>query len=168
VRSGEGEFSVFLLRPDGAASPRKLTAQNGHLDIVFPAGEWAFCGLVVKGPRSRAPLPAQKAAKPLTRPTFEHYPPKTAAANRPLALTLRIYPTTAVKSVRLHYRPLNQLAKFKTLENPAARTTFTIPAEDVSARWDLMYYFEVLDTQGGGWFVPDPWVATPYYVVTIE
>jgi len=168
VRSGEGEFSVFLLRPDGAASPRKLTAQNGHLDIVFPAGEWAFCGLVVKGPRSRAPLPAQKAAKPLTRPTFEHYPPKTAAANRPLALTLRIYPTTAVKSVRLHYRPLNQLAKFKTLENPAARTTFTIPAEDVSARWDLMYYFEVLDTQGGGWFVPDPWVATPYYVVTTE
>jgi hypothetical protein len=31
-----------------------------------------------------------------------------------------------------------------------------------------MYYFEVLNKQGGGWFEPDPAVATPYYVVKVD
>ena len=73
-----------------------------------------------------------------------------------------------MKAVRLHYRPLNQLAKFKTLENAGAKGVFTIPAVDVSPRWDLMYYFEILNKENTGWFDPDPRVATPYYVVRIE
>jgi hypothetical protein len=40
-------------------------------------------------------------------------------------------------------------------------TTFTIPGEDISARWDLMYYFEVLNKEKSGWFYPDPASATP-------
>ena len=31
-----------------------------------------------------------------------------------------------------------------------------------------MYYFEVLNRVGRGWFEPDPIVATPYFVVTVE
>jgi len=31
-----------------------------------------------------------------------------------------------------------------------------------------MYYCEVLDTNGAGWFHPDPATATPYYVVAVE
>jgi hypothetical protein len=69
--------------------------------------------------------------------------------------------------VRLHYRPVNQLAKFKTLEAKPGGV-FQIPAEDVSANWDLMYYFEVLNDQKTGWFQPDPLVATPYYVVKVN
>ena len=44
---------------------------------------------------------------------------------------------------------------------------FTIPASDVSPRWDLMYYFEVLNDRKGGWFQPDPLRETPYYVIKV-
>lgn len=118
------------------------------------------------GPVAR-PSPGDKALRPVSRPTFGHVPPKSALAGRPLVLALNVWPLTSAAVVRLHYRPLNQLAQFKTLEAPASRAHFTIPAEDVSAQWDLMYYFEVLNKEGG-WFHPDPWTATPYYVVTVE
>jgi len=49
-------------------------------------------------------------------------------------------------TVRLHYRAVNQLAKFKTIESPASKAVFIIPAADVKEQWDLMYYFEVLNT----------------------
>jgi hypothetical protein len=45
---------------------------------------------------------------------------------------------------------------------------FTIPGADVSAKWDLMYCFEVLNKSGTGWFQPDPQAATPYYLVTVR
>ena len=63
---------------------------------------------------------------------------------------------------------MNQQARFKTLENKAGDASFTIPAEDVPASWDLMYYFEILNAGGTGWFQPDPYVATPYYVVKVQ
>ncbi|MGA2328335.1 MAG: hypothetical protein ABSH05_18820 [Bryobacteraceae bacterium] len=167
IRAADGVYSVFMLHPDGTAAPLKLRARNGFLDVVFPEGEFAASGLVVKGPRAPEP-PPQKWPKRLPRPNIAHSPPKTAPPDKPLALAVRISPTAAVKAVRLHYRPVNQLAKFKTLENAGAKGAFTIPAADLSRRWDLMYYFEVLNRENTGWFDPDPRVATPYYVVRIE
>ena len=82
-----------------------------------------------------------------------------------IALTLRIAPASSVSSVRLHYRPVNQLAKFKTIEKRDGPYSFTIPASDISPKWDLMYYFEILNTGRSGWFQPDPHTATPYYVI---
>lgn len=168
IRAADGVYSVFFLRPDGTATPQKLRARNGALDVVFPEGEWMISGLVVKGPRAAPPLPPQDWPKRLPRPNIAHAPPKTAPPDRPLELTLRITPSTPVKAVRLHYRPVNQLAEFKTLENAGAKGSFTIPAGDVSTRWDLMYYFEVLNQENAGWFDPDPRTATPYYVVPVE
>ena len=51
-----------------------------------------------------------------------------------------------------HHRRAEKMARglvpFKTLEaEPGA--TFTIPAADISPRWDLMYYFEVINRD---WF----------------
>jgi hypothetical protein len=46
--------------------------------------------------------------------------------------------------------------------------TFTIPASEMDARWDLQYYFEVLHLQGSGWFLPEPVKATPYFVVSVH
>jgi hypothetical protein len=97
-------------------------------------------------------------------------PPKLAPAERPLTLSLQVLPASVVQSVRLHYRPVNQLAKFKTLETASTGPTFTftIAAEEISTRWDLMYYFEVLNSERTGWFEPDPRTTTPYYVVRID
>jgi len=166
VRAPAGTYTVFFLHPDGTALPQKLEAKDGYLDVVFPEGEWTVSGLVIKGPRSQGPLPLRREPKRVSRPTIQHLPPKTAVAGKPLPLTVSITPATSVKAVRLHYRPLNQLAEFKTIENKGAKGAFTIPAQDISGRWDLMYYFEVLSTENGGWFHPDPAAATPYYVVT--
>lgn len=81
---------------------------------------------------------------------------------------MQITPSKDVARVRLHYRAVNQQAKFKTVENDPGKLSFSIPAEDISAKWDLMYYFEVLSRGGSGWFQPDPQVATPYYVVKVN
>ena len=167
VRTGEGQFTVHFLNPDGTATAQRLPPRNGHLDITFPAGEWTCSGLVIKGPRTLPPPPAAKPARTVPRPKFDHLPPRTALAGQRLALTLGVFPATVAKTVRLHYRPLNQLASFKTLEAPATRGVFTIPGEDIPPNYDLMYYFEILTAAGAGWFHPDPALATPYFVVSV-
>jgi hypothetical protein len=167
VRTGDGRFSVSFVHPDGSTRAADLSTQNGHLDIVFPQEEWAVSALVLSGPRSQLPLSERTEAKPLPRPRISHTVPKTAVAGRPLSLELQVLPGAA-SSVRLHYRALNQLTTFSTVELEKAPFTFTIPAEDISPRWDLMYYFELLNRENGGWFEPDPRAATPYYVVMVE
>jgi hypothetical protein len=102
------------------------------------------------------------------RPSFSHVAPKTTKAGKPLTLTLRVSPLSDVSAVRLYYRAVNQLAEFKMLEASRSQARFTIPGADISAKWDLMCYFEVLNKDKGGWFEPGPAVATPYYVVKVE
>ena len=135
------------------------------MDIPLPEGEWSISGLIVQGPKSKQPLTPQTFAKAVPRPAITHEVPAAVEAGQPLSVQVQISPGRDVSSVGLHYRPVNQLAKFKTIENAAGRTSFTIPAEDVSPKWDLMYYLEVLNNEGSGWFQPDPHVTTPYYLV---
>ena len=166
VKAPPGDYEVIFLHPD--RTTRTAAARSdGMLRITFPEGEWSVSGLVIKGAQSRQLPPAWTPPKPLARPAIFHEAPAAAVAGEPLGLRLSVTPASHVSSVRLHYRPVNQLAKFKTVEGkPGA--AFQIPAEDVSAGWDLMYYFEVLNDHKGGWFQPDPAVATPYYVVKVN
>ena len=151
--------------------PREMAygpADTGHWRDKLPAVRRDLQWIDELGKTSQRPVAVAHWPKPVPRPQIAHLAPKSAPAGRPLTLFLRVYPTIAVKAIRLHYRPLNQLAKFKTLETTPPRSTFTIPAADVSPRWDLMYYFEILNTEKTGWFDPDPATATPYYVVRVE
>jgi hypothetical protein len=50
-------------------------------------------------------------------------------------------------AIRLHYRALNQQESFHTIEGGPS---FTIPADQISARFDLLYYFEVLNAEKTG------------------
>jgi hypothetical protein len=166
VKAAEGDYEVLVLHPDRTTDTIHAHS-DGTLAIKFPEGDWSVSGLVIKGGQSKQPLPQWTMPKPVTRPTLLHQPPAKADPGEPLALRLQIAPTTHVSTVRLHYRPVNQLAKFKTLEAKPGDALFKIPAEDISPQWDLMYYFEVLNDQLTGWFQPDPAVATPYYVVKV-
>ena len=165
VKAPAGDYEVLFLHPDGTMDSAAAKS-DGTLAIRFPEGEWSVSGLVIKGAGSKEPLPVWRAPKPVPRPTMLHAAPATAVAEEPLWLRLQVS-SMHVTAVRLHYRPVNQQAKFKTIEaKPGA--AFQIPAEDVSAKWDLMYYFEVLNDQKTGWFHPDPTAATPYYVVQVN
>jgi len=167
VKAEPAEYKVYVLHPGRSADTISLKSESGFLNIPFPKGEWSVSGLVIKGPRSQSRLEPQRLAKPLPRPAIAHEAPKTVAAGHPLTVTLRVSPAVDVTRIRLHYRPVNQLAGFKTIENTIGHPSFTIPAEDVSSKWDLMYYFEILNREGSGWFQPDPHTATPYYVVKV-
>ena len=46
------------------------------------------------------------------------------AAGQPLTVTLRVSPATDVARIRLHYRPVNQLARFKTIEKTTGQPSF--------------------------------------------
>lgn len=165
VRTGSGRFRAFILAPEGGHQERVIEARDGHVDVVFPEGAWRASGIVLR----REPPEPEPALPPLPmqgpRPMIAHVAPKLASAGRPLKLSLQISPAHPGLLTRLHYRPLNQLAAYKTLEVPGNQPVFVIPGEDVPAEWDLMYYFEILG-RSGGWFHPDPTVATPYFVVS--
>jgi len=160
VKVEPGNYSVALLHPDHTVSELKLTASNGRLEIPMPDGDWSISGVVVRGGKS-LPVPAEP--KDLARPNFQHDPPAQAQPGQPLTLRLAVS-GAHVRGVRLHYRALNQLAQFKTIEK-ASGEAFVIPGEDISSDYDLMYYFEALSDNGSGWFEPNPLTQTPYYLV---
>ncbi len=168
MKADPGEYRVHILHPDRSEVMLNLKQEGGFLNIALPNGEWSVSGLVIQGPRSKLALPPQMAPKQVPRPAISHEGPRTVAAGQALRLQLRISNGNAVSSIRLHYRPVNQLVPFKTIENAADNLSFTIPGEDVSAKWDLMYYFEILNQAGSGWFQPDPLITTPYYVVKVQ
>lgn len=168
ARTGDGQFTALLLYPDGSAAKRETAAQNGYVDIRFPEADWNISGLVIQ---SAEPRPAPVIPPPPkfgSRPQMTHIPPASAIAGHDLSLTIRVAPGANVQGIRLYYRPVNQLAQFQMAEAQGAHATFTIPGADISEHWDLMYYFEVLNKQDGGWFEPDPAVATPYYLLKVE
>ncbi len=163
LRSGDGEFTLSLVHPDSSADRRTARADSGLIDIAIPED----VSVLLVSSRLTERLPALVVRPP--RPVLAHTPPPTVPAGQPLKLALRIGTPAAAKSVRLYYRPVNQTAKFKILEEAsAAQIAFVIPGADLSPRWDLMYYFEVLNSQGTGWFLPDPRTATPYYSIPVE
>jgi hypothetical protein len=107
---------------------------------------------------ARPPAPAQ----------WTHSPPASAPSEQPLTVSLRINQPKTVNRVRLHYRPADMSAVSKVIEMPpSADVSFTIPAADITGNWDLIYYFEILDSGGSGWFDPDPLVAIPYWTVRV-
>ena len=163
----DGKYSVTFLHPDHSANRVSLTSEGRRLIIPFPEGDWSVSGLVISG-RSQSPAPVWTEPKLNTQPApaFSHTPPAQAQPGQPLRLRLVVHDASHVRLIRLHYRALDQNAGFRTIDAQPGET-FTIPANDVPSAFDLMYYFEILNDQGGGWFHPDPQRATPYYVVPV-
>jgi len=89
-----------------------------------------------------------------------------------LTVTAEVRDTGGVKWVRLRYRSVTQFQDYKTLEmaetgNKGEYKT-VIPGEDVEAKWDFMYLFEVMDNKGNGKIYPDLEQEAPYVVVKLR
>lgn len=106
----------------------------------------------------------------------DHEPPgatheeiATAPAGQPLTITVQVRATSGVQWVHLRYRSVNQHQDYRTIPmlplDREGHYRATIPAEHVVGRWDLMYFIEMMDTQGNGGIYPDLNKETPYIVV---
>jgi hypothetical protein len=89
---------------------------------------------------------------------------------RPLEIRTRVTDPSGVEEVRLHYRPTRHKQEFVTVPMRPSGDEYVavVPGEFITDRFDLMYYFEVLDTHRNGAIVPDPEIEQPYYVVKIS
>ena len=161
VKAPPARYEVTFLHPDRTAEMQVIDSAGDRLRVHFPNGDWAVSGLVIRGPQSTSPAPALPQRRVLARPDFLHKPPASAVAGKPLELVLHVRGANPA-AIRLHYRALNQQESFHTIEGGPS---FTIPADQISARFDLLYYFEVLNAERTGWFYPDPATSTPYFVV---
>ncbi|MBO0859624.1 MAG: hypothetical protein J2P21_14280 [Chloracidobacterium sp.] len=105
-------------------------------------------------------------------PTLTSQPVTSARAEKPLTITAEARDPSGIKSVRLRYRSVNQYQDFQTLEmTPTGKKDkyqAVIPAERVLAKWDLMYFIEVIDNRGNGKIYPDLEKETPYVVVRLQ
>src|SRR3954463_9140030 len=79
----------------------------------------------------------------------------------------------SVKWVRLRYRHLTQVEDYQTADmapDPGSTRTFAgrIPASFIDPKSDLMYFVEVMGTNGRGRMYPDLERETPYVVVSVR
>lgn len=171
VRTGDGTFEVVILDPNHSETRETVSAQRGVLNIAFPADRSQdVSALLIRNQKAKPMVSEDDERYPrsIPRPDFVHIPSQTATEGQPLELSIRVTPDKNVKSIRLHYRSLNAFEEVHTQEVSGSSASFTIPTEAITGDYDLLYYFEVLNDENGGWFYPDPAVTTPYYVVTVQ
>jgi hypothetical protein len=87
-----------------------------------------------------------------------------------LEVAAQVTAPAGVKWVRLRYRHATQYEDYQTaemtLDAKTGNYTARIPAAFANAKWDLMYFVEVVDRKGAGRMFPDLEVETPYVVVS--
>ena len=89
-----------------------------------------------------------------------------------LKIQVKVTGEHGIRSVRLRYRPMNQMFEYSTLRmNPSNDEDIyeaTIPVQDINPRFDLMYFIEVIDNNGNGMMYPDFELQAPYVIVKLD
>jgi hypothetical protein len=105
-------------------------------------------------------------------PRVTHQAVTTASVGQPLTVTAEVSDPEGVKWLRLRYRSVNQHQDYRTLPmlptGESHEYRAVIPAEDISATWDLMYFIEAMGQDGHGRIYPDLNFETPYVVVKLH
>jgi hypothetical protein len=153
----------------------KVPTHMGHWKDQLPEvrGDVAFLeGLLKKhggeGKQFRV-YPGEDVAT--DRPRIAHEPIRSATPGKDFTLSLEILRAPAPERVLLHYRPVDQTADWKQITmRPIGdgRYQGTIPGKDITARFDLSYYFEALSEGGGGTLWPSWEEGPPYVVVDVK
>lgn len=96
--------------------------------------------------------------------------PEEATPGQPYRIV--VTPGDGIKSVRLRYRHVNQTEDYQALDMALNKNSgeyvARIPGPFVVARWDLMYYIEVLGANGSGRIYPDMETGAPYVIVPVN
>ncbi len=88
--------------------------------------------------------------QPVTAPKCEHEPPTGFERGKPLPLHLKVHCQEDLKQVRLHYRHVNQAERVLQQDMTVQNGSFlgVIPAIYTDSRFELMYYFSIIDRMG--------------------
>ncbi|MGC1461611.1 MAG: hypothetical protein WA802_05380 [Terracidiphilus sp.] len=100
----------------------------------------------------------------------EHTPPAGLQTGAPLGLALRAS-HSAIDSVQLHYRHVDQGERWLQVEMPFGHGVFkaAVPAEYMQSEYPLQYYFELRGKGGEAWLYPafnSTLSNQPYFAVT--
>ncbi|HUV66717.1 MAG TPA: hypothetical protein VMW24_22710 [Sedimentisphaerales bacterium] len=167
-RPGQGEYRDIEMRLTEPYIYRAVIPGSEikkGLEYLIEAGDNA-------GRRAKTSSVSVSVTNDSEPPSLRHTPIATAAAAIPLAVTAEVSDPAGIKWVRLHYRSVNQYEDYKTIEmTPTGQKNLyqaVVPAQDVVAEYDFMYFFEVTDTYGNGRIYPELERQTPYIVVKLE
>lgn len=124
------------------------------------------------GRRARTKLIEVTVTKDNKPPRFMHKPITDAPAEKPLTVTAEVSDPSGVKWVRLRYRSVSQYQDYKSLDmvetKKKGQYKAVVPGEDIEAKWDFMYLFEVMDNKGNGKIYPDLEKEAPYVIVKLQ
>jgi len=105
-------------------------------------------------------------------PVLAHKRVATAPAEEPLTIAAEVRDPSGIKWVHLRYRSVTQFEDYRTLPMaPTGRPSefqAVVPGEHIPAKWDFMYFFEVMDARGNGRIYPDFEREAPYIVVKLQ
>jgi hypothetical protein len=169
-----GDFYIddMWFGPSGRSFPHHWKDEMKALDAEFDrllAERQAAAGRADSKPVRMVPRDAD-ARLPLV--TFVPRAPAVAAPDQDFAVQVKVVAPAGVKWVRLRYRHVNQKEDYQTADMPLdAQTGFyaaSIPASFIDARWDLMYFVEIVDPQGNGRIYPDLEAETPYIITSVK
>lgn len=159
--------------PDDLAMGLRSAGLAGHWRDELAALEKGLA--VLEQQRGNSPtVPAvaspRKRDRDRTAPELKHSPIVTAAPGEPLKISATVSDASGIQLVRVLYRAVTQYEDFKSLEMTRSADSYevTIPAADLSPKWDFMYLFEVIDQKGNGKIYPDLEKETPYIVVKLK
>ena len=115
------------------------------------------------------PAPRDPDLKP---PVISLPAPSVAEPGRDLRITARVSGADEVKWMRLRYRHLSQFEDYQTVDMTLDRQTglysAAIPAAFIDPKWDLMYFVEVVGSNGAGRMYPDLEREMPYAIVPVK
>jgi hypothetical protein len=105
-------------------------------------------------------------------PRLMHKPITSASAQKPLTVTAEVSDPSGVKWIRLRYRSVTQYQDYKSLDmvetKKKGQYRAVVPGEDIEAKYDFMYFFEVMDNKGNGKIYPDLEKQAPYIIVKLQ
>jgi hypothetical protein len=74
--------------------------------------------------------------------------------------------------MRLRYRHLTQFEDYQTGDmvwnSTDGNFAATIPGEFIETKWDLMYFVEIIDSEGQGALIPDMMKELPYVIIPVK
>ncbi|MFW6162593.1 MAG: hypothetical protein ACODAJ_07465, partial [Planctomycetota bacterium] len=180
AKHGLREARVRVAANDGETSiPLTKTAEflySAEIPAAAVARGVTYFIEATDGAGRRTRWPAEPAAITVTAdaapPELTHTPIASAPAEKPLSITATVRDPAGVKWVRLRYRSVTQFDDYRTLGMEPTGTGdgygAIVPGEHLPAKWDFMYFFEVMDKVGNGRAYPDFERRTPYIIVKLQ